>query len=104
MPWDRLVVNLIGPYKIERKGQTPLILQAATMIDPATGWFKIAEYNDKRAATIADLVEQSWLARYPRPSIITYDQGKEFLGHAFKNSLIRNTYGIKAKIATTANP
>ena len=49
-------------------------------------------------------MEQTWLARYPRPSIITYDKGKEFLGHAFKNSLIRDTYGIKAKVATTANP
>ena len=74
------------------------------MIDPATNWFEIAEYDDKKAATIADLVEQTWLARYPRPSIITYDKGKEFLGHAFKNSLIRDTYGIKAKVATTANP
>ena len=44
------------------------------------------------------------MARYPQPSITTYDEGKEFLGHAFKNSLIRDTYGIKAKKATTANP
>ena len=74
------------------------------MIDPATGWFEIVEYDDKKAATIADLVEQTWLARYPRPNIITYDRGNEFLGHAFKNSLIRDTYGIKAKKAMTANP
>ena len=74
------------------------------MINPATNWFKIAEDDDKKAATIADRVEQMWLARYPRPSIITYDKGKEFLGHVFKNSLIRDMYGIKAKVATTANP
>ena len=74
------------------------------MIDPATNWFEIAKYDNKKAATIADLVEQTWLARYPRPSIITYDKGKEFLGHAFKNSLISNMYGIKAKVSTKANP
>ena len=68
--WDQLSVDLIGCYKIERKGQTPLILQAVTMIDPATGWFKIAEYNDKRAATIANLVEQSWLAQYAHDLVL----------------------------------
>ena len=33
-----------------------------------------------------------------------YDRGNEFLGHAFKNDLIKNEYGIKAKCETTANP
>ena len=74
------------------------------MIDPATGWFEIAEYDNKQSATIADIVEQVWLSRYPRPSIVTYDQGNEFIGHAFKNNLMKNTYGIKTKVATTANP
>ena len=64
-PWDRLSVDLIGPYKIERKGQSPLMLQAVTMIDLATGWFKTVEYDDRKAATIADLVEQTWLEWYP---------------------------------------
>ena len=103
-PWDRLSVDLIGPYTIERKGQKPLTLQAVTMIDPATGWFEIVEYDNRLAATIANLVEQMWLSPYPPPNIIRYDKGNEFLGHAFKNSLICNTYGIKAKVATMANP
>ena len=41
------------------------MLQAVTMINPATGWFKIVKYDDKKAAEIADLVEQMWLAQYP---------------------------------------
>ena len=44
-----------------------------------------------------------WLYRYPRPTIITYDRGNEFFGHAFKNNLIKNEYGIKAKCETKAN-
>ena len=64
-PWDRLSVDLIGPYTIERKGQEPLTLQELTMINPVTNWFEIVEYDNKKAATIADLVEQTWLARYP---------------------------------------
>ena len=46
------------------------------MIYPVTGWFGATQYNDKRAMEIANLVETTWLSRYPRPMDITYDQGK----------------------------
>ena len=73
------------------------------MIDPATGWFEIAEYNDKYAITIANLFEQQWLSRYPRPSLVTYDRGSEFIGSDFRNTC-KNEYGIKCKPITTQNP
>ena len=41
-------------------------LKDFTMIDPVTGWFEIAQYNDKIAISIADLVETMWMSRYPR--------------------------------------
>ena len=56
------------------------------MIDPATGWFEIAQYNNKIALSIANLVGNRWLSIYPRPVIITYDQGSEFIGHDFRNT------------------
>ena len=46
------------------------------MIDPVTGWFEVLRYDDKRAITIANLVETTWISRYPRPIEITYYQGK----------------------------
>ena len=58
------------------------------MIDPVTGWFEVVRYDDKRAITIANLVETKWLYIYPRPTEITYDQGEEFIGHEFRKSLI----------------
>ena len=33
-----------------------------------------------------------------------YDRGNKLLGHVFKNDLIENEYGIKAKCETTENP
>ena len=33
-----------------------------------------------------------------------YDQGSEFIGHEFKNSLIQEEYGIKTKLNTLGNP
>ena len=46
------------------------------MIDTVPGWFEVVRYDDKRAITIANLVETMWLSIYPRPIEITYDQEK----------------------------
>ena len=70
------------------------------MIDSVTGWFEISQYDDKRAISIANLVENMWLSRYPRPIEITYDQGSEFAGHEFIKSLMGIEYGITTKPST----
>jgi hypothetical protein len=56
-PWDTLCVDLIGPYKIERKGKKDLKLWCLTMIDPATGWFEMHQIKNKTAAEVADMCE-----------------------------------------------
>ena len=57
IPWDILLVDFIGPYKIRGEVfEDPLILKALTVIDPATGGFEIIKYKDKQAATIANLL------------------------------------------------
>ena len=73
------------------------------MIDPATEWFKIAQYDDKKSITVANIVEQQWLTRYPRPSLITLDRGSEFIGQDFRE-MCENDYGIKRKVISTRNP
>jgi Integrase zinc binding domain/RNase H-like domain found in reverse transcriptase len=102
-PWDKLCVDLIGPYKINRKGKKPLICKCVTMIDPATGWFEIHQYDDKYSITVANIVEQQWLARYPWPTQMTFDRGSEFIGQDFQE-MIKETYGIKPKPITVRNP
>ena len=42
------------------------------MIDPVTEQFGIVQYEDKRAISIAKLVETTCISRYPRPIEITY--------------------------------
>jgi putative transposase len=106
-PWERLCVDLIGPYKIKKnkkgRGRTLPELKCVTMIDPATGWFEIRQYDDKRSITVANIVEQEWLTRYPRPSLITLDRGSEFIGEDFRD-MCENDYGIKRKVISTRNP
>ena len=59
------------------------------MIDPVTVWFEIVQYEDKGAILITNLIETMWLSRYPRPIEIMYDQGKEFIGHGFRNHQLK---------------
>ena len=40
--WDRLLLDIIGPYKIRREGHVePLILEALAIIDLVTRWIRI---------------------------------------------------------------
>ena len=96
-------MDLIGPYTIGCKNKPSLTLQVLTMIDPATGWFEIQQYKDKRAVTIANILEQVWLSRYPWPTLITYDQGSEFLGYEFE-CMVQEDYGITSRPTVKRNP
>ena len=86
--WNKIYVDLIGPYNILRKGKFTLMMKAVTMIDPVTVWSKVTQYDNKIAMKIANLVETTWLSRYPWPSEIMYDREYEFLGLELKNTSI----------------
>ena len=101
-PWDTLCVDLIGPYKIQRKGKEDLKLWCLTMIDPATGWFEMEQIENKTAAEVADICETTWFTRYPLPQRITLDRGTEFMAEFAK--MVKNDYGLKLKPITTRNP
>jgi hypothetical protein len=60
MPWDRLCVDLIGPYNIKSNVKGVMIppLKCVTMNHPATGLFEIEHYDDKRSIAVANIVEQ----------------------------------------------
>ena len=72
------------------------------MIDPATGWFEIAEIPAKSADVASDIFERTWLVRYPRPSEVIMDRRREFMGKMI--CMLRDAYGIKKKLTTTQNP
>jgi hypothetical protein len=79
-------------------------LLSLTMIDPATGWFEIVKATNKSATSIQDLFHNTWLARYPRPQFIVFDNGMvgEFK-REFKQVCVQDNYGIKAKPTTCHN-
>ena len=72
-----------------------------TFIDPATGWFEIAEIDAKDSASISQKLDQVWLSRYPRPRTIVFDNGSEFkkdFRYIFRD------YGIRPNLTTVKNP
>ena len=72
IPWDVLCIDLIGPYPIVKGQPMKFVLHCLTMIDPATGWFEIAEVPNKQADYIANILQQSWLVRYPWPTKLSH--------------------------------
>ena len=102
-PWDTLCVDLIGPYTFYRKNpKKNLTLHCVTMIDPATGWFEICPIGDRTAVEVADAVERTWFVRYPWPTKIIMDRGKEFLAEF--SDMVTNTYGAIKRVISTKNP
>src|SRR5687767_12483623 len=101
--WDKMCIDLIGPYKIRRKGQPDLVCKCVTMVDPASGWFEIHQYDNKRLITMANIAKQEWFARYPWPTQVTFDRGSEFIGQDFQK-MLANNYGIQKKPITVRNP
>jgi hypothetical protein len=73
-----------------------------TMIDPATGWFKIVEVPTKQQADyIANLLQFNWLSHYPWPTEIRMDRGGDFAKEV--SAALNNKFGIKRKLITTRN-
>jgi hypothetical protein len=60
-----LCVDCIGPSytlqryteRVSKKDHEKLVMRCVTMIDPATGWFEIAEVPDYKAFTVNKAVE-----------------------------------------------
>ena len=72
------------------------------MIDPATGWFEVRTIQTKSTDVIANLVEHTWLCRYPWPTPIIFDRGSEFMAEFV--TMVVQDYGIKRKPITKQNP
>jgi hypothetical protein len=60
------------------------------------------QISQRPATSTQDLFHNTWLARYPRPQFIVFDNGIEFK-REFKQIGMQDNYGIKAKPTTSHN-
>ena len=72
------------------------------MIDPETGWFKIAEVPNAKADFMANVLETTWLSRCPWPTEICMDKGGEFAGKV--SAGLKEQCSICRKVITTRYP
>lgn len=102
IPWQEVHCDSVGNWQIKIKGRV-LKFNALTMIDPVTNLLEIAEVKDKKTAReTADVFENTWLARYPRPLKVVCDKGPEFRGFEWDDLLARAD--IKKSFITSRNP
>jgi hypothetical protein len=101
LPWREIAVDTIGPWRLTVMGQE-LSFRALTIIDMVTNLTEIVRIPSKDSAQVALTFENTWLARYPRPSKCIYDQGGEFVGFPFQNVL--RTHNIRRHPIASKNP
>ena len=102
MPWDKIAVDLIGPWGIDVPNIGELKFKALTIIDTCTMLCEVIQIENKSANHIVQKLEQSWLARYPRPSKCVHNQGPEFKAAAFQ--LYLASLRVKPTLTTVKNP
>ena len=100
-PWEEVQVDLIGPW-VFKFGKWEVSVNAITAIDPFIGICEIARLKNKTCAHVATKFYQIWLSRYPRPLRCIHDNGGEFIGQEFQDTL--KHYGIQDCATTSKNP
>ena len=100
--WNRVNLDLWGPKSIKNKDGRTYKMHLMTMIDPVSGWFECAAIRgDPNSDKIQKIFDDTWLARYPRPSKIGCDGGSKFKLD-FKE--LCENYGMKLKKSGAWNP
>ena len=84
VPWKLLCVDLVGLYTVMTKDSTKGKLNTMTFIDPATGWFKITTIPGRTLMQMLQVLNSTWLSRYPCLEAIIFDNGTDFL-KGFRN-------------------
>src|SRR4051794_16111994 len=58
--WDKMCIDLIGPFTIKREGRPDLVYKCITMSNPASDWLEVHPYDDIRSVAVVIKAEQEW--------------------------------------------
>jgi hypothetical protein len=61
MPWERVDIDLIGPYKVKSNDGKKYVLRALTMVDPVTRWFEVVRIRHPTAKETMEAFDNTWL-------------------------------------------
>ena len=92
----------MGTKTIINKNSKTYKICVMTMIDPVTCWFELAQLLDKPDAFVGQKhFDSMWLACYPPPREIGFDNGGEFMAE-FPS--LCDKMGIKKHLSSLWNP
>jgi Reverse transcriptase (RNA-dependent DNA polymerase)./Integrase core domain. len=98
--WDTIAVDTIGPWTVTINDQE-YNFRALTIIDINSNLAEIVRIDNPSAPHVSIKFQNTWLARYPRPTKCIHDNGGEF-GPEFQQMLRIN--GIQSVPTTIKNP
>mmetsp|Transcript_89531 Transcript_89531/g.175229 ORF Transcript_89531/g.175229 Transcript_89531/m.175229 type:complete len:1053 (-) Transcript_89531:4218-7376(-) len=101
VPWRQVAVDCIGPWKLT-VGSNTISFKALTITDTVTNLTEIVRIDNESSAHVTLHFENTWLARYPRPVHLIYDQGGAFIGYNFQRMLRR--HNIHGHCISSKNP
>ncbi len=106
IPWQRIAIDIVGPLEMEKnKTQETTDLQykyCLTIIDLCTRWTELIPLQDITAITVSQALDKHWFCRYPRPSYLVSDQGKQFISAEFEEML--KSFGVQHIFTSKYNP
>ena len=106
-PFKKVHVDCAGAWtvRIEEeiiKKEIEYKIHILLMVDACTNWCELALIPTANSKTCAAQFDTNWLCRYPRPTEVGHDNGKEFMGEEFQELLV--SYDIESKPTTVKNP
>ena len=106
-PFEKIHVDCAGPWTVDIKDgpmtrESKYKIRILTMVDARTNWTELALIPMASSKIVAIQFNINWLCRYPQPTQVGYDNGKEFIGEEFQELLV--SYNITPKPTTIKNP
>ena len=104
VPFEQIAIDTVGPWSINIEGYGKLVINAYSIIDTCSNLLELKQASQMNPTGLESIqvLEDTWLSRYPKPVRIIYDQGTEYRNVDFESFLINQ--GIKGCPCTVKNP
>ena len=104
VPFEQIAIDTVGPWSVQVNGYGKISINAYSIIDTCSNLLELkrATQNNPTGRESVQVLEDTWLSRYPKPVRIIYDQGTEYSNIDFESFLI--SQGIKGCPCTVKNP
>uniref|UniRef100_A0A3Q1GSS6 Gypsy retrotransposon integrase-like protein 1 n=1 Tax=Acanthochromis polyacanthus TaxID=80966 RepID=A0A3Q1GSS6_9TELE len=97
-PWEKLGMDLMGPFPRSKKGNRFLLV----IVDYFTKWVEMFPLKDSKAHRITTILKDEIFTRFGVPQELVSDRGPQFTGHEMAN--LCRSWGVTQKFTTSYHP